>query len=95
MNTKINMYALVEKNSNRAIALVESGMVNWFKQNFPLFDVVEIYNVGTTSFRTKGGTINTTTFISESENDNGDVQYYMINELPDSISLDEAYELIK
>lgn len=94
MKQKINMYALVEKNSNRAVALVESGMINWFKQNFPIFDVVEIYNVGTTSFRTKEGVINTTTFISESENSD-DVQYYMIKEFPDSISLDEAYELIK
>lgn len=42
-------YAVVEKNSNRAIAIVDGALAEWFKQNMPAYDVLEIESVGSAS----------------------------------------------
>lgn len=87
-------YAIVEKNSNRAIAIVDEPLAIWFAQNFPTYDQKEIASVGSTSFVTTEGNISTisiqpvgTSFLKE--------QYHMITRKPDTINLSEAYELIK
>ena len=90
MKEKITLFAAVEKNSNCAFMLFESGMVSWIKQNCPDFDVIEISNTGTSSFRTDVGTINTVCVMTE---DFG-MDYHMIKDFPDTISLGEAYKLI-
>ena len=91
MRKKIILFAAVEKDSNRAFMLFESGMVSWVKQNCPEFNVVEVSNTGTTSFRINAGTINTVCVMTE---DFGGMDYHIIKEFPDTISLGEAYELI-
>lgn len=87
-------YAIVEKNSNRAIAVVDDALCVWFAQNFPVYDQKKINSVGSCSFVTTKGNISTisiqpvgTSFSKE--------QYHMITRKPDDISLGEAYELIK
>ena len=45
----MNTYAIVEKNSKRAIAIVDSSLVEWFKQIFPIFDVIEINSIGSST----------------------------------------------
>lgn len=85
------MFAAVEKNSNRAVMIFESGMVSWFKENFPNFDIIEVTNIGTSSFRTDAGTINTVCVITE----DFDVYYHIIKTFPETISLDDAYKLIE
>lgn len=87
-------YAIVEKNSNRAIAIVDDALAAWFKQNFPIYNQVEVASIGSTSFVTTEGNINTvsiqpvgTSFLKE--------QYHMITRKPDSISLEQAYQLIQ
>lgn len=87
-------YAIVEKNSNRAIAIVDEPLAIWFQQNFPIYNQVEVSSVGSCSFVTDEGNISTisiqpvdTAFMKE--------QFHMITRKPDTISLGEAYELIK
>lgn len=87
-------YAIIEKNSNRAIAIVDEPLAQWFTQNFQCYDQKEISSVGSTSFVTTEGNISTisiqpvgTSFLKE--------QYHMITRKPDTITLGEAYELIK
>ncbi len=87
-------FAIVEKNSNCAIAIVDGSLAAWFAQNFPMYDQKEIASVGSTSFVTTEGNISTIsiqpvgTFFSKE-------QYHMITRKPDTITLGEAYELIK
>lgn len=45
-------FAIVEKNSNRVIAIVDEPLAAWFAQNFPIYDQKEIISVGGTSFVT-------------------------------------------
>jgi len=92
MKEKITIFAAVEKNSNRTFMLFESGMVSWVEQNCPEFDIVKISNTGTSSFRTDAGTINTVSIMTE---DFGGMDYHMIKEFPDTISLGDAYKLIE
>lgn len=87
-------YAVVEKNSNRAIAIVDEPLSLWFAQNFPIYNQIEISSVGSCSFITDEGSISTisiqpkdTTFMKE--------QFHLITRKPDNISLAKAYELIK
>ena len=87
-------YAIVEKNSNRAIAIVDEPLAAWFQQNIPIYNQVEVSSVGSCSFVTNEGNINTisiqpvgTTFMKE--------QFHMITRKPDTISLGKAYDLIK
>lgn len=87
-------YAIVEKNSNRAVAIVDQPLAAWFAQNFPMYDQKEIKSVGNGSIVTTEGNISTisiqpvgTSFLKE--------QYHMITRKPDTINLSEAYELIK
>lgn len=87
-------FAIVEKNSNRAIAIVDDALAAWFAQNFPIYNQVEVGSIGSTSFVTTEGNISTvsiqpigTSFSKE--------QYHMITCKPDEISLGEAYKLIK
>lgn len=39
-------YAIVNKNSNRALAIVDQAFEAWFKQNLPGFDIIEIASNG-------------------------------------------------
>lgn len=87
-------YAIVEKNSNRAIAIVDGSLAAWFAQKFPIYNQVKVGSIGSTSFVTTEGNISTisiqpvgTSFSKE--------QYHIITRKPDTISLSEAYELIK
>lgn len=87
-------YAIVEKNSNRAIAIVDEPLAAWFAQKFPIYSQVKVGSIGSTSFVTTEGNISTisiqpvgTSFSKE--------QYHIITRKPDTISLGEAYELIK
>ena len=59
-------------------------MVSWFKENFPNFYIIEVTNIGTSSFRTDAGTINTVCVITE----DFDVYYHIIKTFPETISLD-------
>lgn len=89
---KVKLYAIVEKNSNRAIALIDESLVASIKTMLPIFDCVVIVNTGVTSFRTEHGTINAVSLVTEEFIDD---DYYMIKDFPDGITLAKAYELIK
>lgn len=91
---KTNIYAVVEKDSNRAIAIIEIGMVQWFKQILPGFDVIEVGSIGTCTFSTREGSISTVSIYPIEKNFSKDA-YHIIQSFSDIISLGEAYELIK
>lgn len=88
---KVKLYAIVEKNSNRAIALVDETLISSIKKTLPIFDTVVVVNTGVTSFRSDFGTINAISLITDEFSGS---DYYMIKDYPDSITLAKAYELI-
>ena len=86
-----NIYAVIIKNTNRAISMIDESLLNWYVKNFIIFDVIPIVNTGSASFRTSHGTINA---ISLSTDNISDQSYYMITDYPDSITLEQAYDAI-
>lgn len=91
---KTNIYAIIEKNSNRAIAIIESGIVNWFEQDMQGFDIIKVGSVGTCTFSIKEGNISTVSIYPEGKSFSSDA-YHIIQSFPEEISLKEAYQLIK
>jgi len=91
MKKKCNLFAVVEKDSNRGIALIDSGMVPMYHQYLKVYDIKEVVNTGTSMMRTKRGVINSLTIYT----DDYDKQYYIITDWSQDISLGEAYRLIK
>lgn len=88
---KNNIYAVIVKNTNRAISMIDESMINRYMKKFMIFDVVPIVNTGSASFRTTHGTINAISLITE---DIGASAYYIITDYPDCITLDQAYDAI-
>lgn len=86
-------YAIVEKSSNRAIAIVDSKLVEWFVKNLPIFDHIEIGSIGSESFNTSEGVIRTISIQPVGTFSPKD-SYHMISNMPNSLSLYEAYKLI-
>ncbi len=88
-------YAIVDKNSNRLIAIVDELLKDFFVTKFPIFGVVEIGSVGTSTLSTEKGTVNTIsvqpkgTILSKE-------CYHMISTfyLDEIESIEEAYRLI-
>lgn len=86
------LHALVDKNTNRAIALLgDQATASWMRSHLPIFSVIPVVNTGSTSFRTKHGTINAVSLIPE-EFDGP--YFYMITDYPDGMTLVEAYDII-
>lgn len=88
---KNNIYAVIVKNTNRAISMIDESMINRYMKKFMIFDVVPIVNTGAASFRTAHGTINAISLLPE---DIGVSGYYIITDYPDCITLEQAYEAI-
>ena len=86
-------YAIKEKDSNRMVAIVDDAFAAWFGQNMQTFDVVEIKSVGSSTFSTNVGSINTIsaqpvgTFLLKDA-------LHLISSKPENISLGDAYKLI-
>lgn len=87
-------YAIVEPQSNRAIAIVDAPLMEWFKQNFPAYNVVEVGSVSSTNFTTKEGSISTISLQPIGTHFTKDA-YHMITRFPETINLGEAYKLIE
>jgi len=86
-------YAIVEKESKRAIAIVDGSLSEWFAKNLPIFDQKEVSSVGSSTFVTEEGSINTISIQPIGTHLQKDC-YHMINSKPDEVSLGEAYKLI-
>jgi hypothetical protein len=89
MKKKENLFVMVEKNRNRAIALVDSGMLEFMKDRFPIYDFLHVLNTGITSQRTENGPI-----ISMSVYCDDDKVYYLATDWPDSMNLKQVYDTI-
>ena len=93
MNKTTNIYALVERNSNRAVIITESGMIDWFKQQLPGFEVIEVEQISSATFSFSEGIITTTSIYPINKPFSKDA-YHIINKFPDNMNLGEAYQLI-
>lgn len=89
----MNIFALVEKDSKRAIAVIESGMVQWFKQNLISFDIIEVEQITTTTFTCNEGTISSIAIYPKGKCF-GREAYHIISKFPKEINLQEAYNVI-
>ena len=88
-------YAIVDKNTNRLIAIVDNLFKGFFIDKFPLFNVVEISSIGSSTFTTEKGNIDTISVQPKGTYFSNDC-YHMITSFPvDEMSdINEAYELI-
>jgi hypothetical protein len=92
---KNTIYAIVEKNSNRGISLIESGMLNLIDPSvLQLFDLIVVDSIGTSSSSTRFGNISTLTIYQKDKPHGKDV-YHIITTHPEEISLENAYKLLK
>ena len=87
-------YAVVEKNSNKAVAIINSDFKAYFEVYFSIFDIVEIASVGEINILTEKGTVSTIAILPVGKDSSKDT-YHMIDKYPEGISLTEAYSLIK
>lgn len=87
MNNPI--YAVVEQNSNRAIAILDEDLTAWWKQNFQSWDVKEIRVIGSSMM-----TISEKRITAQSIETVDGFTYYIIKTFPEDISLGEAYDLV-
>lgn len=88
-------YAIVDKNSNRLIAIVDEVLKDFFVSKFPIFGVVEIGSVGTSTLQTEKGTVSTISVQPKGTIYSKD-SYHMITTffLDDIDSIEDAYKLI-
>ena len=88
-------YAIVDKNTNRLIAIVDELLRGYFVDKFPAFDVIEISSVGNSTLITEKGTISTISVQPNGTYFSKDC-YHMITSYPTNEMSDnnEAYELI-
>jgi len=86
-------YAIKDKNSNRCIAIIDSTLLKWFKENLPIFDIVEIDNIGISTLSISEGSINTFSIFPKGKHFSKDA-LHMINSFPKELSLEEAYKKI-
>ena len=89
-----NLYVVVEKGSNRAIALMDSESVQWHKQHMKTMDILPVSNIGSSMRVIYGFLINSISILVEIDETN-DKHYYIITDWPESMTLEEAYSLIK
>lgn len=89
-------YAIVDKNSNRLVAIVDETLKGFFETKFPIFGIVEIGSVGTSTLSTEKGTVNTISVQPKGTILSRDCYHMISNFYLDEIeSIEEAYELIK
>lgn len=86
-------YAIVEPQSNKAIAIVDAPLKEWFKQNFSVYDIIEVGSVGSTTFSTNEGSISTISI--QPVGTHFKDAFHMITRFPETITLEEAYKLIE
>ena len=88
-------YAIVDKNSNRLIAIVDESLRDYFVNQMPIFGIVEIESVGTSTLSTKKGTVNTISVQPKGTILSKDCYHMIKNFYLDEIdSIEEAYRLI-
>ena len=85
-----NLFAVCDKQTNRAIAIIESSLIIWFNLNAPLFDIKEIQGITESKVVSNYGLIETTMIFIKGEYKD----YYIVNSYPNEISLIEAYDII-
>lgn len=91
MKKKHNLFAVVEKGTNRAVALANTAVSLYFKHNTPMYDVLPVANTGVTSHRTDSGTITSMSIWIDSEEE---PVYYLVTNWPNEIAIGEAYKII-
>ena len=87
-------FAVVDKNSNKVVAIINKDFKAYFEVYFPIFDLVEIDSVGSTTFSTEEGSISTISVRPIGGHLSSD-DYHMISRIPEGVSIKEAYESIK
>lgn len=92
---KNTIYAIVEKNSNRGISLVESGVLKLIDHILlQPFDLIVVESIGTSTRSTEFGSINTISIYPKDKPHSKDA-YHIITSHPEEISLETAYNLLK
>ena len=86
MSQSSNLFALGDKNSNRAVMLFDSAMKSWIEQNISSMEIIEVSSVGSTNFSTRAGSISTVS-ITPKDTDMLDNDYHIIKKVPPEISL--------
>lgn len=84
-------YIVVEKNSIRVIAHIDSMFKPWFEKNLPLFDIFEVRSAGSSSFTFEDVTIFTYSFDVVNSNED----YHMIKSMSnENYDLEKGYKLL-
>ena len=93
MSQSSNLFALVDKYSNRAVMLFDSGMKGWVEKNLSSMEIIEVSSISPSTFSTDAGHISTVSITPKGAVKLND-DYHIIQNFPPEISLEEAYELI-
>ena len=87
---KLPLYITAEKDSNRALALLDRGLIDWTKQSD--LELIECQHCWLSAKVVEEGLID---YLLFKPIDNSKPLYRMIVSFPESISIIEAYEYLK
>lgn len=86
------MFAIVYKDSIKAVAVIDKENAEWAKINFPSFEVVEISCVYSNKIIVNNMLISVLILYTINTEK---TKYYIIEDKPSCISLEDAYKLLK
>jgi len=90
-----NLFALVEKDSKRAVCIFDSEMLSFYKEKLSIFDLIEVESVGTTTFSFKENGSCSAICISPKNKPAMKNDYFIVKSWTDkNLSLGEIYKLI-
>ena len=84
------LYALKEKGTNIAIAIIDESLISWFTKNLPMFELVEVESIGSRQTTLKKGSVNSVAISTKD-----DRQIYMLKSHSESLTDSEAMALIR
>jgi hypothetical protein len=88
-------YAVIDKNTNRLIAIVDDLLKEYFVAKLPVFDIVEITSVGSSHLRTEKGSVNTISINPKGTYLTKDCYHMITSYSKDEFTcVEEAYESI-
>lgn len=88
---KNKLYALVERGTVRVISIVDESMIEWYKKNMTLVDIVEVASIGSGTSSGEWGF----SYISVHPINEPFKKYYMITTFSDKFNdVNEVYKYI-
>ena len=84
-------YAVVDKHSNRAIAIIDDTLKSYFESKLPAFDILEIVSVGTSRISCQDFYC-TSISINVKYNMYDRRTYYMIRDFNGDLTIEQVYE---